>query len=710
MNRTNFTVVSALASGVLLIAWGNVIACSSSKSNTGETSGDGGASGGNNGNNGSSGGGNNSSSGGGSSGVATSSGTTSGGSTDGGIPVGEAGPPIPDGGVQWPSAACVTNTTTLLATMTRLQKAQQMVMANNPSNGDVTTYAPGAVFAPGGASPPGGTGIASWAAMTDGYVAAQAQTPLKIPLLYGLDAVHGNNGATGSVIFPHNAGMASSRNANFVYQAAQIEASEVLAGGVNWAFGPFAGTTWDYRWGRVYESFSEDPTWAGEMLTAEIQGFQGAGGLGSATHLMACSKHAAGDGQGGPPSAKGGVVDRGNAIINQATMEQWGLAQYIPAIQAGLGCIMVSDASWNSPAGTDNQSGSSMTWGGTAAVTLLGLLKNNPMYGFKGFVITDWDAANGNEAAAINAGVDMLMAPDDPWQTAITTIANDTNIPDSRINDAVTRILNAKCQAGLFQLPGGPAPYTRDPSLIADVGNAAHRAVGRQAVQQSLVLLQNNNHTLPISKTANVYVGGSGANNLNRQCGGWSISWQGGDSTPNAPDTTPETTGTTIQQAIAKVQAPVATMAAADVVVIVLSERTYAEFEGDSATLDTLWSDTPTAGADFTLLQQARASGKPVVGIILSGRPVLINSPNHANALSDADAWIAAWLPGTEGDGVADVLFGDYAPTGKLSHSWPSSDASANIMCGMQPSGYAGKNCLPGGYVPAFPLGFGLTY
>jgi beta-glucosidase len=584
-----------------------------------------------------------------------------------------------EGGVQWPSAACQANTAALLAKMTRLQKAQQMVMANDPPAGDVTSNAPGAVFGTLGVGLSGGTDVTAWAAWTDGYVAEAAKTPLPIPILFGLDAVHGNDGATGTVIFPHNAGLAASRNAAFVFQVAQVEASEILAAGVTWTFAPFSGTTWDYRWGRVYESFSEDPTWAGEMLTAEIQGFQGVGGLGSRTSLMACSKHAAGDGQAGPPSMTNGIVDRGQISIDTPTMEKWGLAQYVPAIRAGVGCIMVSDAYWN---------GTSMTYGASGA-TMLGLLKGS--YGFKGFVVTDWDSANGNEAAAINNGVDMLMAPDEPWTTAISKINESTFISDARIDDAVTRILNAKCQAGLFQLPGGPPAYKRDPSLIADVGSAAHRALGRQAVQQSLVLLQNGNSALPIAKTANVYVGGSGANSLDNQCGGWTMLWQGNGAA---------TTGTTIQQAIANVKPPVPTMAAADVVVIVLSEHPYAESRGDSPTLDTL------PAADFTLLEQARASGKKVVAVILSGRPVLINSPNHPNALSNADAWIAAWLPGTEGDGVADVLFGDYHPTGKLSHSWPADDASANIMCG---TGYAGLSC-PGGYKPLYPLGFGLTY
>jgi beta-glucosidase len=586
-----------------------------------------------------------------------------------------------------------------------------MVLAPSPTTAEVTQYAVGSLWAPGTVGPPGWT-TSGWGTMTDGYRAAEAATPLQIPLLYAVNTIHGMGEATGAVVFPHNIGMASSRDAAFVYQAAQVAASEILAGGINWAYAPFAGTTWDYRWGRVYESFSENPTWAGEMVTAVIQGYQGVGGLGSATNLMACVKHAAGDGQMGPPSNQagaGGVVDRGHINIDTPTMEAWGLAQYIPAIKAGLGCVMESDAFWN---------GSSLTYGASAA-TLLGLLKNDPTYGFKGFVISDYNAANGHEAAAINAGVDVLMVATG-WQNTITLIANDTaDIPDSRVDDAVTRVLQTKCQAGLFQLPGGPPAYKRDPSLAASVGSAEHRRWGRRAVQQSVVLLQNNNSVLPLSKTANVYVGGSGANNLNRQCGGWTIGWQGGDNntTPTnslglptkpggTPNTNPETTGTTIQQAIASVKTPVTSMSAADVIVIVFSERSYAESPGDTTTLDTLWYDTNPFGADFTLLQQAHATGKPVVAIILSGRPVLINSPNHSSALSQADAWIAAWLPGTEGEGLADVLFGDFAPTGKLSHSWPNDDQSANIMCG---SGYAGLNC-PGGYKPLFPLGFGLSY
>jgi beta-glucosidase len=643
-------------------------------------------------------------SGSGTSGAGATSGVASGGAISGGgsgTSSSGTGSTLPDGGVPWPSAACAAQTAALIKVMTRQEKAAQMVMSDLPSAGHITSTGNGVAFLAGGETP-GGATVGTWAPAIDavlGAVPAVAGMPtVKIPLLYGFDAVHGNNGTTGTVVFPHNAGMASSRNAGFVQMVGQIEAQEITAGGINWMFGPFAGTTWDYRWGRVYESFSEDPTWAGEMITALIQGLQGTGGLGSSTHLMACSKHAAADGQGGPPSGKGGVVDRGNSVLTVPLMEQYGLAPYVPALAAGLGCIMVSDGNWN---------GDYMT---TSSQLITSLLKGT--YGFKGFVITDYDSGcPPNAIPAALAGVDMFMATDCEASTisALAT-ATATGLYPDRINDAVTRILNAKCQAGNSFTT--TQTYTPDQTLIAAAGSAAHRKVGETAVAQSLVLLQNNNMVLPIAKTAKVFVGGSGANDIGQQCGGWTISWQGSNGNI--------TTGTTIQQGIAATLmaggGTVATaMADADVNVIVLSEKftahyntqvktTYAEFEGDSDSIDTL---NP---ADIALLSQARASGKKVVALIVSGRPVLINSPNHPTTLTDADAWIAAWLPGTEGEGVADVLFGVYAPTGKLSHSFPPDDASANIMCGLAPGGYAQKNCIAeGGYKPLFALGAGCT-
>lgn len=600
---------------------------------------------------------------------------------------------IPDGGVPWPSAACAAQTAALIKVMTRQEKAEQMVMSDLPSAAHITSTGNGAALLAGGETP-GGATVATWAPAIDAVraaVPAVAGMPtVKIPLLYGFDAVHGNNGTTGTVVFPHNAGLASSRNAAFVQMVGQIEAQEITAAGINWMFGPFAGTTWDYRWGRVYESFSEDPTWAGEMLTALIQGLQGTGGLGSSTHLMACSKHAAADGQGGPPSGKGGVVDRGNSVLTDAQMEQYGLAPYVPAIAAGLGCIMVSDGDWN---------GNYMT---TSTHLMTDLLKGT--YGFKGFVITDYNSGCPTVTIpATLAGVDMFMAPGCEAST-ISALATATaaGLP-ARIDDAVTRILNAKCQAGNpFTTT---QTYTPDQTLITGAGGATDRMVGRQAVEQSLVLLQNTGSVLPLAKTAKVYVGGTGANNLTAQCGGWTISWQGAGGM---------TSGTTVQQAITKVATPVATMAEADDVVIVMSElvsnsfqknvKTYAEFEGDVQSIDTL------DPADKAALTAARASGKKVIAIVMSGRPVLV-----ADQLANADAFVVAWLPGTEGDGVADFLYGvdaqgnAYKPTGKLSHSWPSSDAQANVMCGTAPAGYAQKNCVATGYQPTFKLGAGCT-
>jgi beta-glucosidase len=564
--------------------------------------------------------------------------------------------------VSWPSAACQAQTADLLSKMSRQQKAAQMVAALSPTVGDVMTYQPGSAFSGGSDMPTTGNTPADWAAHTDSYWQAAASTPLAVPIIYGIDAVHGNNHPTGTVIFPHNVGLASSRDAALVQQVGQVAAMESIATGVTLTYAPMASVAWDNRWGRFYESFSEDVTWSAEMVAAAVRGLQGPMGLGTGSPgIIACAKHWAGDGQGtaGTSTRAGGVVDRSDIRIDQATMEQFGVAPYLPAIQAGLGCVMASDTTWNGQFVTSNSQ------------LLTTMLKGT--YGFQGFVITDWNAAAGAGGIepSINAGVDMLMQPTN-WQAAVTTIANSTAIPDSRIDDAVTRILNVKCQAGLFT-------YRRDPNLMASVGSADHRALGRKAVAQSLVVLQNNNNVLPLAKSSKVWVGGSGGSSLANQCGGWTVNWQGDGG---------KTTGTTIAQAIGKVAAPAASMTAADAIVVVLSEHPYAEWEGDTMTLNTL------PAADFTLLDQAKAIGKPVVAIVISGRPVTIT--DH---LGSADAWVAAWLPGTEGDGVADVLFGDVKPTGKLSHSWPRDDTQANVM-----------TCCNGSYNPLFALGFGLSY
>ncbi len=563
--------------------------------------------------------------------------------------------------VTWPSAMCQAKAADLLSKMTLQEKAAQMVMALSPTVEEVKSMAPGAVFAGGSTMLPGGYSPASWATTVDAYIQAGAESRLGIPILYGVDAVHGNNKATGAVIFPHNIGLGCTRDPALVQEAARITALEVAATGVSWTFGPMVSVSFDDRWGRVYESFSEDPTLTGQMGTAAVLGLQGAMGLGTGQPgIVACAKHFAGDGQataGTSSKPPNGIIDRGDIKVDEATLRKFGIAPYLPAIAAGLGSIMVSDARWN---------GASLT---SSSRVMTEILKGE--LGFKGFIATDWNAAidsGGGIVPSVNAGVDMLMLSTN-WQGAITTIA--ASVPVARINDAVSRILAVKCEAGLFG-------WKRDPALIASIGSAEHRAVGRRAVQESLVLLQNTGGVLPIAKTAKVWVGGSGATSLANQCGGWTINWQGDGSL---------TTGTTISQALAKVTTQVNTMTQADVAVIVLSETPYAEFNGDRASIDTL------PPADFTLLTQAHAAGKKVVAVILSGRPALI-----ADHLSSADAWVAAWLPGTEGDGVADVLVGSYKPTGKLSHSWPRTQAQTNVNIGDP------------GYNPLFALGFGLSY
>ena len=598
----------------------------------------------------------------------TTVGTTGGSGGTGG----EIGyePPV----VEWPSETCVTQANTLLGQMSLEQKAAQMVMGRyeNVDPSDVSGEGVGTVFSAGSAIPGGGS-AAEWASLIDGYITASQSTPNGLPVLFGIDAVHGNSKATSAVIFPHNIGLGATRNPELVEQIGQITALEMMATGATWTFGPVFSVAHDKRWGRTYESYSEDPNDVALLGAAQVVGLQGHEGLGSgAPGVIACAKHFAGDGQATYGTSRkpamgmdpGGLVDRADVQIDEATMRKYGIAPYIPAIEAGLGSIMVADTTWN---------GTNMTGHQQLITTIL-----KEELGFQGFVSTDWDAVTSSQqgpgvVAAINAGVDMLMAAT-LWasQRDEITAAAGSSISQERIDDAVRRILTVKCEAGLFG-------YTRDTALMDQVGSEAHRAVGRQAVQESLVLLKHENSVLPLTKGTNVWVGGSGADNMERQTGGWTILWQDGGAMVQG--------GTTILQGISSVATVVPNVADADVAIVVLSEGPYAEWYGDTSTLNTLPAE------DFTLLSDAKAAGKPVVAVIVSGRPVLIT-----DQLANADAWVAAWLPGTEGNGVADVLFGDHNFTGKLGHTWPQTEEQATL----------GKDDAD--YAPLFPYGHGLTY
>lgn len=585
----------------------------------------------------------------------------------------------------WPSAACQSKVEGLLSQMSVAEKAGQMVETwqANASPEMVAEYGLGAIFS-GGDSAAGATGYddrgktdaASWAKMLDAYHAASAGSRLGIPVIYGIDAVHGNSKTKDATIFPHNIGLGCAGDLELAEKIGQATAKEVSAIGVNWVYGPSNIAAADERWGRFFESYSEDPTQTGLLAAATTRGLQDTNGAYGAS-VVACAKHFAGDGltEVGTSTAHPdwtphqGILDRGNVTMSEPEFRKLAVDHYKAAIDAGAGTVMATFSSWNG----------NHTHGNHHLLTEI--LKDE--LGFKGFVTGDYLGHEDLKGTydvqlltAFNAGVDMVMEPI-KWKEAIEIIVKEAGkgLPMSRIDDAVSRILTVKCDAGLFE-------NKRNEALMSTVGSAEHRALAREAVRKSSVLLQNNkvnggSAVLPLAKGTKIYLGGSGANDLTRQCGGWTISWQGSGS---------ETTGTTLRQSVEKFATVVDDITQADTAIVVLSEVAYGEWFGDDA-------DIEFDQADIDELTRARASGKPTVAVMFSGRPMIISK--H---LPLADAWLAAWLPGTEGDGLTDVLFGDYAPTGKLSHSWPR-DLSQLPLWRSNP-----------GYDPLFPYGFGLTY
>jgi len=570
-------------------------------------------------------------------------------------------------------AAACSSTANCLSMMTLDEKVGQMTQANKgalASITDIRTYFLGSLLSGGGEGPSGSGGNATqWADMYDSFQAQAVQTRLGIPLIYGVDAVHGHNNVQGAVIFPHHIGMGATRNTALMQQADDVTRQEVLGTGMNWAFAPCVCVPRNDRWGRTYEGFSEDTALVSSMGGASIDGFQGAG-LGPNT-VMATAKHYIGD--GGTTNG----TDQGNTQITETELRAIHLPPYQTAIQHGVGSVMVSYSSWNGQKMHGNQ------------YLITTVLKGE--LGFQGLIVSDWagiDQLPGDYAsdvrASINAGVDMVMVPSQ-YQTFISTLRNEVNvgnIPISRINDAVTRILNAKFALGLF------TKFTTDRSYTSQVGSAAHRAVARQAVRESLVLLKNNS-VLPLSKTATykIVVGGSHVDNLGYQMGGWAVTWQGGSGAT--------TTGTTFWQALQaakpanvtlqNVGTNTASSYTGDIGIAVIGETPYAEGAGDSSTL-------ALSAANVTQVSDICSRTTNCVVILISGRPMILSS-----TLTNADAFIAAWLPGTEGSGIPDVLFGDFNFTGKLPMTWPNSVADEPINAG-------------DGKTPLFPFGFGMVY
>jgi beta-glucosidase len=540
--------------------------------------------------------------------------------------------------------------------MTLPEKLGQMVQAERRyvAPGDIVKYGLGSILSGGGSAPGRGT-PAEWADMVDAFHAEARTSRLKIPLVYGVDAVHGHNNVAGATIFPHAIGLGCARDPKLVEELARATAMEVAGTGIDGTFAPLVGPGRDPRWGRTYETFSEDPTLTAMLGAAAIRGYQG-DRLGSdPLHVIACAKHYAGDGATsfGTSHMDGGVLDRGDVRLDDAAFRALAIAPYRAAIAAGVGTVMVSFSAHNGVPMHANKH------------LITDVLKGE--LGFGGLVVSDWSGLREMRGtyyeqvvASVNAGIDITMDAEHPgaFQEFLDTLGKAVakgDVTMARIDDAVTRVLGVKCEAGLFDK--GPT----DRKLTALVGSADHHALARRAARASMVLLQNEGALLPLQKGARVLVTGTGADSLTRQAGGWTLAWQGAADKPFP--------GTTVLQGIrAALGDPERTIyrksstifdpRIADVAVLVASEPPYAEWFGDSRDL-ALPSD------DLAALDALARAKLPTVVVLLTGRPVIIEP--H---LGKARAWLAAWLPGSEGGAVADVLFGDAPPTGKLAHAW----------------------------------------
>jgi len=567
----------------------------------------------------------------------------------------------------------------LLARMTQDEKIGQMVQVDSDALTDasaVKKYFIGSVLSGGSSDPAAGNSAQAWLNMVNEFKAQAQQTRLKIPLLYGIDAVHGHNNIDGAVIFPHHIGMGATRDPQLEERAERVTAEEVAGTGIRWAFAPCIAVPQNERWGRTYEGYSDHTALVSEMGAAAIRGFQGKKLSDQPTSILACAKHFIGD--GGTTNG----IDQGNMICDEATLRKLYLPPYRAAVKAGVGSIMVSYSSWNGQKMHGNK------------YLLTDVLKGE--LGFRGFLVSDWAAIDqlssdykSDIEQSINAGLDMIMIPYGPGKTNnyvefindLKSLVAEGKVPQSRIDDAVRRILRIKFQLGFFE------GDTTDPKLTAAIGSPEHRAIARECVRESLVLLKNENHVLPLSKKiGTLAVVGAGANDLGRQCGGWTIDWQGGRGNVTHG-------GTTILAALKKTVSPDTKLIFSpegndlqkpDAIIVVVGEMPYAEFKGDRTRLD-------LSAHDEALIAKAKASGAPVVTILLSGRPLILNS-----ALADSTAFVAAWLPGTEGLGITDVLFGDYKFTGKLPRVWPRDNAH---LVSTDKSGQ-----------PLFPFGFGLSH
>lgn len=590
-----------------------------------------------------------------------------------------------------PSSGVEARVADLLARMTLEEKIGQMTLLEKGSAtpADATRLALGGVLSGGGGYPAGDNTVAGWTAMVHAYQDAALATRLGVPLLYGVDAVHGHANLAGAVVFPHNVGLGAAANAELVEAIARVTAREMIATGITWNYAPVLAVPRDIRWGRTYEGYGEDPALVTRLALAALRGLQG-DDLAAPDTVLGTPKHFVGDGAtafGTSPLAEG-LLDRGDADVDEATLRRVHLAPYVDAVAHGARSIMVSFSSWR---GVPLHA---------HAYLIRDVLRGE--LGFTGFVVSDWAGVDGVAAnyrdavvASVNAGIDMVMVPYDGERFigAVLEAVGRGDIGLDRIDEAVAAILRVKFELGLFERPYG------DPALQATVGSDAHRALAREAVAQTLVLLKNAHDALPLQADGaqTVLVTGSGAHSVGVQSGGWTIEWQG--------STASLTPGTTILEGLEAGFGPGTKLRhdprgrftgadgqplRAEIGVAVVGEPPYAEWFGDSANLS-------LGSQDTALVRSLRAQVDRLVVVLISGRPLILGE-----VLDLADAVVAAWLPGSEGDGVTDVLFGAHDFVGTLPYAWPRDVAQLPFDFDALPA--------QGPDAPLFPRGFGLRY
>jgi len=592
----------------------------------------------------------------------------------------------------------------ILAKMSVPEKVGQMMQPELKyiTPAEVKKFHIGSVLNGGGTTPNNDkfATVQDWANLAEQFYQAsmdESDGKVGIPIIWGSDAVHGNNNVYGMTLFPHNIGLGAAGDPELLYRIGQATAMEVAVTGVDWTFGPTVAVVRDLRWGRTYESYSEDPKIVSDYARELVRGIQGDSvepGTYKPRNVVATAKHFVGDGG----TTQG--VDRGDTAVSEKDLVGIHAAGYISALDSDVLTTMASFNSWN---GTKLHGHKYL---------LTDILKDR--MGFDGFVVSDW---NGHMqvpgctvkqcAAAINAGLDLVMVPSD-WKDMLANTIKAVDmgeIPMSRIDDAVTRILRVKLRAGLFD--AGPVLAREHVGDLSLAGHPDHRAIAREAVRKSLVLLKNNDQLLPLSPKANVLVAGDGAHNIGKQAGGWTLSWQGtGNKNEDFPGASSiwdgikasvdEAGGTAILSEDGSYTAADFASGKPDVAVVVYGEEPYAEWHGDITSIEYQYN---SKRKDVDLLKKLKAQGIPVVSVFITGRPLFTN-----RELNASDAFVVAWLPGSEGSGLAEVIMRDVDGEvqndfqGKLSFSWPKSVAQAVMNVGDE------------NYDPLFAYGYGLNY